>query len=134
MKLFCAYAFTGENLEIVTQRMQIVVDTLNAAGHEAYCNRFDTVVDALQEQGNVKAIFNDAFNHIEASDALVAIVSSPTRSIGQIMEIGTALSHHKPVYLFEHTSAVGSSYLAQLADRHYTWNNLEDLRQMLDNI
>lgn len=50
MKLFCAYAFTGEDLEILTKRMRLVVDTLNASGHEAYCNRFDEVVSKLQAQ------------------------------------------------------------------------------------
>ncbi len=131
MKLFCAYAFTGEDLEIVTQRMKIVVDTLSSNGHDAYCNRFDAVIDKLQEQNDVKGIFKEAFNNIEKSEALVAIVSSPNKSIGQIMEIGVALSQEKPVFLFEHESASGSSYLPQLVTRHFTWENLEDLKHKL---
>src|SRR5687767_903429 len=92
MKLFCAYAFTGEDPEVVTERMRLVVDTLNTNGHEAYCNRFDEVVDHLQEQDDVKGIFKEAFRNIESSEALVAIITSPSRSIGQNMEIGSAMS------------------------------------------
>lgn len=131
MKLFCAYAFTGENVDVLTERMKLVVDTLNANGHEAYCNRFDKVVDNLQEQDDIKGIFREAFKNIQASEALVAIVASPNKSVGQIMEIGIALSQGKPVYLFEHESAVGSSYLPRLADKHFTWSSLESLKLSL---
>lgn len=131
MRLFCAYAFTGEDTAAVTSRMRAVVDTLNKNGHDAYCNRFDKVVATLQAQDNIKGIFREAFKNLEKSEALVAIVTSPTRSIGQIMEIGIAMSQNKPVYLFEHISAVGSSYLPKLVDMHATWTTLEDLLDAL---
>lgn len=134
MKLFCAYAFTGEDIDVVTKRMRLVVDTLNKNGHEAYCNRFDPAVEKLQEQDDTKGIFKDAFKHIEASEAMVAVVASPSRSVGQIMEIGIALSQGKPVYLFEHVSAAGSSYLPKLVDKHFTWGSLDDLQKALAQI
>lgn len=134
MKLFCAYAFTGEDVDVLTDRMRLVVDTLNANGHDAYCNRFDEVVDKLQEKDDIKGIFKEAFKNIEKSEAVVAIITSPSRSIGQIMEIGIAMSQGKPVYLFEHSSAEGSSYLPRLVDKHYTWNNLEELKITLRKI
>lgn len=134
MKLFCAYAFTGEDLAAVTDRMRLVVDTLNANGHNAYCNRFDSVVDELQAKDDIKGIFAEAFKNIAASEGLVAIVTSPSRSIGQIMEIGIALSQNKPVYLLEHHSAEGSSYLPRLVDKHLVWETADELRQALQNI
>ncbi len=134
MKLFCAYAFTGEDPDIVTKRMKLVVDTLNANGHEAYCNRFDEIVDKLQEQDDIKGIFREAFMNIEKSEALVAIITSPSRSVGQIMEIGIAMSQGKPVYLFEHSSAEGSSYLPRLVDKCFTWKSTDDLRQVLTKL
>jgi nucleoside 2-deoxyribosyltransferase len=134
MKLFCAYAFTGEDPETVTQRMRTVVETLNANGHDAYCNRFDEVVDSLQKQDDVKGIFREAFKNIEKSEALVAIITSPSRSIGQIMEIGIAMSQGKAVYLFEHSSAVGSSYLPRLVDKHFTWTTIDDLQDVLKQL
>ena len=134
MKLFCAYAFTGEDLDVTTERMQLAVDTLNANGHEAYCNRFDTTVDELQKQDNIKGIFKEAFKNIEKSEALVAIIASPSRSTGQIMEIGIAMSQGKPVYLFEHNSAEGSSYLPRLVDKFFKWETSEELREALRQV
>lgn len=55
MKIFCAYAFTGEDVNVLTERMRVVVDTLNSNGHIAYCNRFDEVVDELQAKDDIKA-------------------------------------------------------------------------------
>ena len=134
MKLFCAYAFTGEDLDVITARMRVVVDVLEAQGHEVYCNRFDESLDELQSKGDVKGIFKEAFRQIKNCEALVAVVASPNRSVGQIMEIGTALSHGKPVYLIEHVSAKNSSYLSQLVDRVYSWDNQESLVAALKNI
>ncbi len=134
MKLFCAYAFTGEDLDILTNRMRLVIETLNANGHIAYCNRFDQIVDELQAKDDIKGIFNEAFKNIESSEGLVAIITSPNRSIGQIMEIGIALSQKKPVYLFEHKSAEGSSYLPRLVDKHFKWSNESELELALTKI
>ncbi len=132
MKLFCAYAFTGEDLATITNRMKLVVDTLNAQGHEAYCNRFDPIVDEIQKKDDIQAIFRRAFDVIDINEALVAIVTSPNRSVGQIMEIGVALSQNKPVYLFEHSSAIGSSYLPSLATQSYEWTTDADLLSKLN--
>lgn len=131
MKLFCAYAFTGEDIDTLTMRMRLVVDTLNSNGHTAYCNRFNEVVARLQERDDLRGVFSEAFRNLERSDALVAIITSPSRSIGQIMEIGIAMSQNKPIYLFEHTAAEGSSYLPRLVDAYHKWSTLDELKQAL---
>lgn len=134
MKIFCAYAFTGEDLDTLTNRMKLVVDTLNSSGHEAYCNRFDPVVDEIQKIDDIQAIFRRAFDVIEQQEAIVAIVTSPNKSVGQIMEFGVALSQGKPVYLFEHSSAIGSTYLSRLATKSYEWTTEEDLLRVLKEV
>jgi nucleoside 2-deoxyribosyltransferase len=134
MKIFCAYAFTGEDLDSVTHRMRLVVDTLSVGGHDVYCNRFDDAVPPLQASNDTKGIFRLAFKNIEESDAVVAIVTSPNRSVGQIMEIGAALSRGKPIYLFEHMSAAGSSYLPSVVDGYFQWETLDDLAAALRQV
>jgi hypothetical protein len=134
MKLFCAYAFTGEDLDMVKKRMRLVVDTLNSRGHDAYCNLDDPVVEAIKDKDDIPGIFNRAFEVLGEKEALVAIVTSPNKSLGQIMEVGTALSQGKPVYLFEHLSAKNSTYLPKLATETYFWDTLEDLKSALYNI
>jgi hypothetical protein len=113
VNIFCAYAFTGEDLDVVTKRMRSVVDALNQAGHSAYCNRFDPVVDEIQKRDDIKAIFER--------------VTSPNKSIGQIMEIGIAMSQSKPVYLLEHTSAAGSTYLPKIVTKSISWSTDDEL-------
>ena len=134
MKIFCAYAFTGEDLDVVTDRMKLVVDSLNAQGHETYCNRFDPIVDEIQKKDDIEAIFLRAFDLIEEYDVVAAIITSPNKSVGQIKEIGVALSQSKPVYLFEHTSAKGSTYLPRLATKYYEWSTEEDLLMALKEL
>lgn len=112
----------------------MVVDTLDSNGHEAYCNRFDPVVEEIQKTDDINAIFKRAFEVLEQNEALVAIVSSPNKSVGQIMEIGVAMSQGKPVYLFEHVTAKGSTYLPKLSTKNFVWKTEEDLEKVLKKI
>lgn len=134
MKIFCSYAYTDEDPEQVTERMQLVVNTLTEAGHTPYCDRFDSTMADAQAQNDVKAIFNEDFKRVAEADLIVVIVTSARRSVGQIMEIGATLSQKKPLYLFEHTSAKGSTYLPELADKYFQWESNDDLVQDLRNI
>ena len=134
MKIFCSYAFTGEDESLVTQRMRRVVDTLRKNEHEVYCNLFDKHLAPLMDTGDVKSILLDAFSHLASCDAVVAIVTSPRRSIGQSMEIGVALNDRKPIYLLEHESAKNSTYLEKIADAHYTWSTDDELLEWLQKI
>lgn len=129
MKVFCSYAYTGEELSKVVSRTQKVVDMLKEAGHDVYCPLFDERVASLQETNDMKAIFAHAFDGIKRQDVLVAIIASERRSEGQLMEIGAALSRGVPVYLLQHTSAKDSSYLPALVTKTVTWTDDAELEQ-----
>lgn len=134
MKLFCAYAFTGHNVDTVTELMRLVVDNLSAGGHDVYCERFDKVATDMGARGDMKSLFTRVFDILTKKDAIIVIVTSPSRSVGQLMEIGVALSLKKPIYLFEHVSAKDSSYLSSLADRSFVWSSIKELEEQLKNV
>jgi len=135
MKLFCSYAFTGENLQSVTDRMRLVVDQLNEAGHDAYCPLFDAHKDEMQANNDIKGIFSYAFRRIHENEGVVAIITSDRRSEGQLMEIGAALSQNKPVYLFVHDSAKDApSHLRVLATQAFTWADDRELKRALSTL
>lgn len=134
MKLFCSNAFTGEDFETVKQRMQLVVDVLNEAGHTAYCPVFDPHKIQLQEKQDTRAIFEYAFRNIAECDGMVAIITSDKKSEGQLMEIGATLAANKPVFMFVHESVSAPSHLPKLANKVFTWSSDEDLREQLNLI
>lgn len=135
MNLFCANAFTGEDFDTVSKRMQLVVDTLNATGHNAYCPIFDPHKIELQERRATKEIFEYAFQNIAKSDGLVAIITSDKKSEGMLMEFGAALVVHKPLYLFIHESAESiPSHVPKLATQVFTWSSDQDLKNQLETI
>lgn len=135
MKLFCSNAFTGEDFNVISGRMKLVVDTLNEAGHEAYCPIFDPHKVKLQSYGNTKEIFEYAFDNLRSCDGMVAVVTSDRKSEGQLMEIGALLSDKKPLFLFLHTSAADiPSHLTKLATKTFIWESEEELRQALADL
>ena len=135
MKLFCSNAFTGEDVETVTQRMRLVVDSLNAAGHDAYCPVFDPHKIELQKNNDTKAIFDYAFQNVSQCEGMVAIVASGRKSEGQLMEIGALLAAGKPLYLLLHETAASTpSHLPKLATKTLTWSSDDELVAQLANL
>lgn len=131
MKIYCSYPYTGEDLAMTTARMRRVVDVLCAQGVEVYCDRFDSSLNQAQADLDIPAIFHKAFEELDSSDALVVVVPSARRSVGQLMEIGAAYDRQTPIYLFEHESARGTTYLPMLANKTISWKTEEDLVSQL---
>jgi nucleoside 2-deoxyribosyltransferase len=134
MKLFCSYAFTGEDEQVLFERMGMVVDALNTSGHDAYCPLFDPHKIALQEKGDILAIFDYAFKNLAMCDGMVAIIASERKSEGQLMEVGAALAADKPLYLFIHSSVGSVSHLPKLASATHVWGSEEELKSALQTV
>jgi nucleoside 2-deoxyribosyltransferase len=114
--------------------MQMVVDALNKASHDAYCPVFDQIKIQLQAKDATKEIFDYAFQNIAKCDGMVAIVTSDRKSEGQLMEIGALLAQTKPLFLFIHESAKNSTHLPKLAAKTFTWKTEQDLQSQLANV
>jgi len=135
MKLFCSNAFTGEDIETVTKRMKLVVDSLNKAGHDAYCPIFDPHKIELQKNNDTKAIFEYAFQNLSQCEGMVAIITSDRKSEGQLIEIGALLAENKPLYVLVHESAaLAPSHLTKLATKTLIWSSDEELATQLTNL
>ena len=123
-KIFCSYAFTGEDKLKVEARMRRVVDLLEGCGHEVYCNLFD---GATESYGSPRQFLRRAIDQMNECDKILAIQTSPRRSEGMLIEIGVAIARDKSILLAQHQSAVGKSYLSDLARRTQTWHNESEL-------
>ena len=124
MKIFCAYAFTGEDKPAVEARMRRVCNALKASGHDVYCNMFAPDYEQLK---GVRQIFAHAFAALQAADVVIPVVASDRRSEGQLIEIGAALVLGKPVYLLQHVSATEKSYIQDLATKTVVWHTEDEL-------
>ena len=123
-KIFCSYAFTGEDKLKVEARMRRVVDLLEGCGHEVYCNLFDS---ATESYGNPRQFLRRAIDQMNECDKILAIQTSPRRSEGMLIEIGVAIARDKSILLAQHQSTVGKSYLPDLARRTQTWHSESEL-------
>lgn len=131
MKLFCSFAQTGEDDVMVRRRMERVVATLERDGHEVYCILFDEKRQTLAQNGD---LLQHALAHICEYDAILAIVTSPRRSEGMLMELGAAPALDKPIYLLQHVSAEGTSYLPEIAKKFHTWSSEDDLINAIEKV
>ena len=123
-KIFCSYAFTGEDKLKVETRMRRVVDLLEGCGHEVYCNLF---YSATESYGSPRQFLRRAIDQMNECDKILAIQTSPRRSEGMLIEIGVAIARDKSILLAQHQSATGKSYLPDLAKQTQTWQNESEL-------
>ena len=123
-KIFCSYAFTGEDKLKVEARMRRVVDLLEGCGHEVYCNLFD---GATESYDSPRQFLRRAIDQMNECDKILAIQTSPRRSEGMLIEIGVAIARDKSILLAQHQSATGKSYLPDLAKQTQTWQNESEL-------
>ena len=67
-KIFCSYAFTGEDKLKVEARMRRVVDLLEGCGHEVYCNLFDSATECY---GNPRQFLRRAIDQMNECDKIL---------------------------------------------------------------
>ena len=130
-KIFCSYAFTGEDKLKVEARMRRVVDLLEGCGHEVYCNLFD---GATESYGSPRQFLRRAIDQMNECDKILVIQTSPRRSEGMLIEIGVAMARDKSILLAQHQSATGKSYLPDLAKQTQTWQNESELDATIVNL
>lgn len=116
---------------MVTARMQAVVACFAEAGIEAYCNLFD---EAMAGYTKAKQFVDGTLREMQMRDVLFVIVASERRSEGQLMEVGVAYNNKMPIILAQHVSAVGKSYLNELATDTHVWQETDDLLEVIKKL
>lgn len=111
--------------------MEQVTASLRLAGHDPYCVMFDP--DSMSARAAPGQVLCYALDRMREADAVVAIVASERRSEGQLIELGAAEAIGLPFYLFLHESAVGKSYLPELAAQTIIWSSPESLSEVVSS-
>ena len=130
-KVFCSYAFTGEDEKLVNERMQLIADSFKDCSVQAYCNLFDTRVKGFT---NPKQFMDAALIELKQSDILFVVMTSERRSEGMLLEVGAAYSAGIPIILARHESAEGKTYIDQLAQKTVDWKTNEDLKSIIQTL
>jgi len=130
-KVFCSFAFTGEDEATLNQRMQLIVQAFKDVGVEAYCNLFDARVDEFTAP---KQFMDAALEEINTCDIVFVVMASDRRSEGMLVEVGAAYALGKKIVLARHQSANGKTYLDKLADKTIDWETNEDLQHLVKDL
>ncbi len=127
MRYYVAYRFTGEDPKELERTMSHICNLLKEKGHDNYCSFFDP---SMVNIGN-KNVIKKAFDEIDKSDALFVFIKSQEKSEGMLMEIGYALSKKKKIILII-KRGVKTTFVEEIADKIFEFDNLEELNEMGD--
>lgn len=131
MKIYCSYAYTGEDQVQLQQRLEHVVEEIERLGHTPYCYHFS---DHRTSDIAPNDALTEALAQLKSCDAIFVIVSSDRRSEGQLMEVGAALALGKRVFVGQHQTAVDKTYVPSLAEHTFVWDSLNDLIEGLRHL
>ncbi len=122
-KVFCSYAFTGQNPREVEARMAAIVKVLEQAGVAVYCNLCDERTDGFT---NPEDYLDLALDELTGYDYVLA-VKVPGISVGQVAEMTVARRLSIPIIFAERADGAGDSYLPRLAQEVFAWSDQDDL-------
>src|SRR5687767_3452272 len=71
-KVFCSYAYTGEEKSVVWQRMEMICQTFKQNGIDTYCNLFDPGVEGFSEP---KQYIDAALAELKKCDTVLIIMT-----------------------------------------------------------
>lgn len=131
MKIFLSYAFTGEDKETVERRMRRIVDAFVKKGHTAYCNMFDEETKVFLTP---REFVFDAVKKLRDYDTVIVINTSERRSEGVLIEVGAALALDKRIVVAQHKSSVNTTYLPELSETTFIWEDEDELVDKLLSI
>lgn len=132
MKVFCSYAFTGEDHNVLRARLLALRDIFEELNLEYYVNQFAPKWQEMVDRGADGGEFMFmALKEIEPCDVMLVIMTSERRSEGMLMEVGAALMAGKKIVLAQHASSVGKTYLNTIANDTIVWHSDEDLLQQV---
>lgn len=98
MKIFIAYRFTGEKIENIKKRLDIISKTIKTCNHNCY----STILENDQfetEKWSGRAIMHKAFKEIDSSDIVLFFINSDKLSRGMILELGYSIARDKKLIL-----------------------------------
>ena len=120
MKVFIAYDMNGENQEELLNNLEIISDALHAAGVESYSTHLQ------QDDAPSGKTMKNAFEMIDASDAVLVFVQSADISEAMVLEIGYSYDR-KPIHVFTRQGVQLSSF--ELANDVTEWTDIEQLTE-----
>lgn len=96
MKIFISFRFTGEPFDELLEFFRPVWTELEQRGYTVACSLRKEAF-YKEHAFSTKQMLEDAFQELESSDILVAVVRSLEKSEGMLMEVGYAHALHKPI-------------------------------------
>ncbi len=131
-KIFVAYRYRGENLDILKKTMTAVCDSLNEAGHNHFCTIFEEERFA-EEKWTGKQIMKKACKEIDSSDIVLFFVKSEKISQGMLVEFGYSLAKKKKMILAI-KKGIKNSIFRRHIDEVIKFENINDLKRKLSKI
>lgn len=134
MKVFVSYAFTGEDFDILQERLSGLRAVFDECGVDYYINAFAPEWQSMMDRNATGGEFlHAALKNMQSSDIVLVVQASDRRSEGMLMEVGAAVAMGKAIVLAQHSSSVGKTYLQTVADDTLAWQSERELLRKIKN-
>jgi nucleoside 2-deoxyribosyltransferase len=128
MKIFISYKFSNQDIHELKSNLNIVSKALRKNGHEDFIF-FRDIQNYITGELSSKEIINRALNELHSCDAILALVTTPEKSEGLLLEVGYAKAQGKTIILAikKDTRAI---FLRDLADKIIEFEDIKELENL----
>jgi nucleoside 2-deoxyribosyltransferase len=133
MKIFIAYKFSGEgNKDTLKLTLGKISNALESSKHKTFIHLRD--IENWEEKGlSSKDIISRALNELKKCDAILALVMSPEKSEGLLLEVGFAKALNKKIFLAVKKNA-NTIFLREIADDIFEFDDIEEITDEIKKI
>ncbi len=132
MNIFLSFRFTGADMAETDKFLGQVCEQLSQAGHDPICT-FWKEPFFQENKYNLKQVFNYAFKELDKADMLLALVDSPEKSTGMLLEIGYAKAKGKKIIMAV-KKGVNAGTLPEFADEVFEFYKVEDIIKAIEEV
>ena len=132
MKVYIAYKFSGNDLEKLKSNLIEFDKVIKKLKHHSFIF-FRDVQNWVKGNSSAKSIITEAFENIKKCDVILAIIESPEKSEGMLLECGYGKALGKKIIVA--SKPEGRAFLLKaMADTFFEFNNLNDFELKLKEV
>lgn len=132
MKIFISYRYTGEDHTALKGILEKITQAFESKGCSVFCS-FGYNDFFQKENYSNKQILDYALRELNETDYVFALVKSPEKSEGMLLELGYAYSKGKKIILAK-KSDVQTTFVQEISEQIIDFDSLDELYDKLQKL
>jgi len=127
---FLSYKFTGEDINLIKEKLEKILPILRLNGNSVYCS-FEDQDFFKKNNFDSKKILEHALKKLDDCEKGLILLDSDQKSEGMLLEIGYMVAKEKP-FILAKRNGIKTTFLEKIAEDVINFDSVEELCNKLN--